>query len=55
MRKENEIMSCIRHGFYTTSKTSSEIGGIGGIKFKYEIMVFVLEENCLILVFFLMI
>jgi hypothetical protein len=41
MRKEKETMSCMRHGFYTTSKTSSEIGII---KFKYGIVVFALEE-----------
>ena len=40
MRKEKETMSCMRHGFYAISKTSCEISSI---KFKYEIVVFVLE------------
>ncbi len=50
MRKEKETMSCMRHGSNTTSKTLCEISSIktlceiSSIKFKYEIVVFVLEE-----------
>jgi hypothetical protein len=41
MSKENERLSCMRHGFYTTFKILCEISSI---KFKYEIVVFALEE-----------
>jgi hypothetical protein len=41
MRKEKETISCMRHDFYTTSKTSCEISSI---KLKYGIVVFALEE-----------
>jgi hypothetical protein len=48
-------MSCMRHGFYTTSKTSCEISSIklkygivvfalNSIKLKYGIVVFALKE-----------
>lgn len=41
MSKEKKIMFCMRHCFYTTSKTSCEIRSI---KLKYGIVMFVLEE-----------